>query len=227
VMIGAAGGLMGGGTSGTVSLSLPNTCGAGQVLKWNGTVWACANDLDTDTNSGGTITGVTAGNGLGGGGAAGNVTVNVGQGVGIVVQADTVGLDTSFTDLRYLMLTGGTMTGPINMNGQRITNRGCPTGYTAAGPGLCVEASDSCCYTFTGAANRCRAAGSHLCSSAEMRAVMASGVSLGGGAVQDWMADQNGDDSAMYVNDGTSAENPDGTRATTTSSYSRCCLSVE
>jgi hypothetical protein len=227
VGIGSPGGLVGGGTSGNVALSLPGTCATNQVLKWNGTVWGCANDVDTDTNSGGTITGVVAGNGLTGGGSTGNVTVHVGQGVGVVVQADTVGLDTAYTDLRYLMLSGGTMTGGINMSGQRVTNRGCPSGYTAAGSGLCFETSDQCCYTFTGAANRCRAAGTHLCTAAEMRAVMASGITIGGGATLDWMADQSDDDTALYVNDGTSAENPDGTRATTSSSWSRCCATVE
>ena len=113
------------------------------------------------------------------------------------------------------------------MNGQRITNRGCPAGYTSVGPGLCVESSDQCCFTFTAASNRCRVAGTHLCTSSEMRAAMASGVPLGGGAVTDWMADQSTDDNAFYVNDGSSAENPESTRATTSSSYSRCCASVE
>ena len=35
-------GLMGGGTSGTLNLSLTNTCAANQVLQWNGTAWVCA-----------------------------------------------------------------------------------------------------------------------------------------------------------------------------------------
>jgi hypothetical protein len=40
---------------------LPSTCGPGQVLKWNGTAWACAND---DTGGIGTVTSVAAGTGL-------------------------------------------------------------------------------------------------------------------------------------------------------------------
>ncbi|MFO1312308.1 MAG: tail fiber domain-containing protein [Burkholderiales bacterium] len=40
---------------------LPSTCGAGQVLKWDGTQWACAND---STGGVGTVTSVTAGTGL-------------------------------------------------------------------------------------------------------------------------------------------------------------------
>jgi hypothetical protein len=43
----------------------------------------------------GTITGVTAGDGLTGGGASGSVTLNVGAGTGISVAADTVGLATA------------------------------------------------------------------------------------------------------------------------------------
>src|SRR5438477_406166 len=45
--------------SGLIGLS----CGAGQVPKWSGTAWACS----PDANSGGTVTGVTAGTGLTGG----------------------------------------------------------------------------------------------------------------------------------------------------------------
>ena len=65
-------GLSGGGTSGTLNLSLTNTCAANQVLQWNGSAWACAT-----LSSGGTITGVTAGIDLTGGGSSGNVTLNV------------------------------------------------------------------------------------------------------------------------------------------------------
>jgi hypothetical protein len=51
---------------------LPSTCGAGQVLKWNGTQWACAND-----NAGGvgTVTSVAAGTGLTGGTITGSGTI--------------------------------------------------------------------------------------------------------------------------------------------------------
>jgi hypothetical protein len=34
-------GLIGGGSSGSVTLSLPKTCSAGQTLRWNGTNWIC------------------------------------------------------------------------------------------------------------------------------------------------------------------------------------------
>jgi hypothetical protein len=73
-------GLTGGGSSGSVSLAigspyrLPQSCTAGQVAKATGSsAWNCAND----ENSGGTITGVTAGSGLTGGGTTGAVNVGV------------------------------------------------------------------------------------------------------------------------------------------------------
>jgi hypothetical protein len=67
----AGSGLTGGGTTGTVDLSLTNTCTKSQVLQWNGSAWACA------SAGAGTITGVTAGTGLTGGGAKGTVTLNL------------------------------------------------------------------------------------------------------------------------------------------------------
>src|SRR5580704_14050345 len=36
-------GLTGGGTSGTLNLSLTNGCAANQILQWNGSAWACSN----------------------------------------------------------------------------------------------------------------------------------------------------------------------------------------
>jgi len=67
----AGSGLIGGGTSGTLNLSLTNACAASQILMWNGSAWACASPGT------GTITGVTAGTDLTGGGTSGNVTLNL------------------------------------------------------------------------------------------------------------------------------------------------------
>jgi len=67
----AGSGLSGGGTSGTVALSLMTGCASGQVLQWNGSKWVC-----TSTGTG-TITGVTAGTDLTGGGTGGTVTLNL------------------------------------------------------------------------------------------------------------------------------------------------------
>jgi hypothetical protein len=62
-------GLTGGGTSGTLDLSLTNACAANQVLQWNGSSWVCA-AVGT-----GTITGVSGTNGISGAGSSGNVTL--------------------------------------------------------------------------------------------------------------------------------------------------------
>lgn len=64
-------GLSGGGATGTLNLSLTSACAANQVLKWNGTAWACA------STGSGTVTGVKAGTDLTGGGASGNITLNL------------------------------------------------------------------------------------------------------------------------------------------------------
>jgi hypothetical protein len=64
-------GLTGGGTSGTLNLSLTGACASKQVLQWNGSEWACS------SAGTGTITGVTAGTDLTGGGTSGNVTLNL------------------------------------------------------------------------------------------------------------------------------------------------------
>ncbi|MBI3319307.1 MAG: hypothetical protein HYZ89_01795 [Candidatus Omnitrophica bacterium] len=88
----------------TAGLSLLRTCTDSQLLKWNATTtaWACASDLDT--NAGGTITGVTAGNGLTGGGTTGAVTLDVGAGTGLVVAADTVSVDVGTTANKIVQL---------------------------------------------------------------------------------------------------------------------------
>lgn len=76
-------GLTGGGTKGTLALSLTNACAANQTLQWNGSAWVCS------AAGAGTITGVTAGTDLTGGGTGGNVTLN---------------LNTTSTDTRYAQL---------------------------------------------------------------------------------------------------------------------------
>ncbi|MDQ3366472.1 MAG: hypothetical protein M3680_13685 [Myxococcota bacterium] len=222
----AASGLIGGAATGDAALSLLTTCANGQLLKWNGSGWACANDNDVDTNAGGDITDVFGGAGLTGGGSFGAVTVDVGAGTGITVSASAVALDTAFTDARYVNPTGDTMSGALDMNQQRVTNRGCPALHTRIGPGLCTESSDALGFTFTGCANRCRAQGTHMCSSGEMRAIMTSGVTLTTSLVLDWIDDQDAPGSALFVAS-TNTESPEGARATSTSSYCRCCANVE
>jgi trimeric autotransporter adhesin len=58
----AGSGLTGGGTSGTLNLSLLTNCSSGQTLRWSGSAWECANAGGT-----GTVTSVGSGLGLTGG----------------------------------------------------------------------------------------------------------------------------------------------------------------
>jgi hypothetical protein len=71
IITSSSSGLIGGGTSGTLDLSLTTACGAKEILQWSGSAWTCASPGT------GTITGVTAGTDLTGGGSSGTVTVNV------------------------------------------------------------------------------------------------------------------------------------------------------
>ncbi len=95
-------GILGGGASGDVSVAVDTTtiqarvtgfCGAGNYVRAvaaNGTV-TCG----TDANSGGTVTGVTAGTGLTG---------------GTIATSGTMALDTAYTDARYWGLGGNAVT---------------------------------------------------------------------------------------------------------------------
>jgi len=93
----AGSGLIGGGTSGTLNLSLTNACAAKQILQWTGSAWTCA------SAGTGTITGVTAGTDLTGGGTSGNVTLS---------------LNTAATNALYAQLGGiNTFTASQNVDG--------------------------------------------------------------------------------------------------------------
>ncbi len=62
VLTGSGSGLTGGGTSGTLNLSLTNSCSSGQILSWSGSAWVCKTVKGT-----GTVTSVGTGTGLTGG----------------------------------------------------------------------------------------------------------------------------------------------------------------
>lgn len=84
----AGDGLLGGGESGSVTLSLapayqlPQDCSNGQIAEWDGSTWICAaDDVGGGNNGGGgDITAVNAGDGLLGGGESGAVTLSADAG---------------------------------------------------------------------------------------------------------------------------------------------------
>ncbi|MGA3107313.1 MAG: DNRLRE domain-containing protein [Terriglobales bacterium] len=90
-------GLMGGGNSGTLNLSLINTCAAKQILQWTGSAWACA------SAGVGTVTSVASGVGLTGGPITGSGTLSIATG-GVV---NTMLVNPSLTVTASTGLTGG------------------------------------------------------------------------------------------------------------------------
>ena len=91
------------------------SCSNNQVAKWNGAAWACA----ADANSGGTITGVTAGTGLTGGGSSGSVTLNVNTST--IQQRVSSTCDTG-SAIRIISSSGG-VTCQASVTGSGATNR--------------------------------------------------------------------------------------------------------
>jgi hypothetical protein len=123
VETGSGSGLTGGGTSGTLNLSLTNGCAANQVLQWNGSAWACA-AVGT-----GTITGVTAGTDLTGGGTSGNVTLNL----------NTSALNSTYAQLNAANSFTGNQTVNGGINAGAIT----ATSSTSGGTGVLANAGSS------------------------------------------------------------------------------------
>jgi hypothetical protein len=110
-------GLTGGGTSGTLNLSLTDACAATQVLQWNGSAWACA-AVGT-----GTITGVTAGTDLTGGGTSGNVTLNL----------NTTALNSAYAQLGVANTFAPQQVIKGNGGNAIIGDPGCGSGFSGIG----------------------------------------------------------------------------------------------
>jgi hypothetical protein len=115
-------GLSGGGTSGTLNLSLTNSCAASQVLQWNGSAWACA------SAGTGTITGVTAGTDLTGGGTSGTVTLNLNTNV--LAAYAQLGANNTFTGVQEINNVT-TINGTNSLGMLQVTNTGTSGGNPA------------------------------------------------------------------------------------------------
>ena len=68
------------------------TCTNGEIVRSNGTSYVCS----VDQNSGGDVTGVSAGHGLTGGGSSGDLTIDLGGGDGINVHPNNIEIASSF-----------------------------------------------------------------------------------------------------------------------------------
>jgi hypothetical protein len=155
----------------------------------------------------GTVSSIVAGNGLTGGGTGPAVTLNVSAGTGITVAGSKVALDIAYTDVLYRGKT-------------------CQTGFVGAHT-LCVEVQDAQSLTFTGCSNRCVNENAHMCRSSEMRAIVASALPLADNTLLDWIDNQDAVGSALYVAALPTGDLTEASRATSTSSYCRCCAVLE
>lgn len=143
---------------------------------------------------------------------------------------------TSNGGTNFIQNTTMQQTGNFNISGNGVIggnltvtgaiSQPCPAGYVSVGPKLCAEIIDQNGLTFSAASARCIAAGGHLMTSTEVRTIIRNGVILGGGVLLDWLADRTAVDSAMYVNNASNPDSPEGTRATSTSSYGRCMINL-
>lgn len=104
-------GLTGGGSSGALNLKLLSTCAAKQILKWNGSAWACA----ADANSGGTLTSIASGAGLTGGPITTTGTLSIAN-AGVI---NTMLAHPSLTVKAGADLTGG---GLVTLGGSTTLN---------------------------------------------------------------------------------------------------------
>ena len=120
-------GLSGGGTTGTLTLSLLKTCNANQVLQWNGNSWACSS-VGT-----GTITGVNtaSGSGLQGGGSSGTLNLIVNPAVVPELAAANTFTNTNAVSVNSNGSPALTLANPAG-NGLNISNAGTNGIYIAS-----------------------------------------------------------------------------------------------
>src|SRR5436190_6805529 len=103
------------GPTGPAGLGVPAGGATGQVLTKNS---ATDNDTSWQAAGGGvpTTRNIIAGAGLTGGGTlAADRTLDVGAGTGITVAADSIALDTTYADGRYINTAGDAMTGFLSL----------------------------------------------------------------------------------------------------------------
>jgi hypothetical protein len=182
-------GLTGGGTSGTLNLSLTNACAANQVLQWNGTSWLCA-AVGT-----GTITGVTAGTDLTGGGTSGNVTLNLNTAAINGLYAQLAAANTFSAN----QTVNGTLT--TNSSGTAITGTSSASGYGVEGSSLSnvgVYGSGATGVNGVSTGNGIGVNGTSLALSGVTYGVEGSTVSAGGYGVYGIIGNSTGTTAAVY-----------------------------
>ncbi|MBI2891523.1 MAG: hypothetical protein HYY13_12165 [Nitrospirae bacterium] len=122
--------------------------------------------------------------------------------------------------------------GDITMSGL-LRRSGCPTGFVMRGQGLCVEDDDTCYFSLSGAANRCRTAfpsfGAHQCTNVEIRMAMSQTTTIGATWYDDYIAENEDDNDCPFVNDANNANDPDGEDqdCNPANHCSRCCIDIE
>jgi hypothetical protein len=151
-------GLAIGGTSAAPTIGLVACTMANQIMKWDGAAWGCA--ADVDTNSGGTVTSVTASLPLSStGGATPNLTIAAASATvtGALRASDFVTFSgkanvPTCSNTTYAFTTAGT------------ASANCPAGQIATGGGVYCSVGTSVTMTrpeTNGWAAQCSAAGTH------------------------------------------------------------------